>query len=409
MRAKHPFQPFHAVQPVSGVRRLRHAVRIFKQLIPFVQLQYAGAVTHFLHARQNEAGAYFFGAESIFPTDKRHFVSRVHEAEFPRHEIENALERRYEQSFAVALAQQPVDFPEHFAEIPARRRMIFDERFPDDHKQRGGYPFSRNVRHYNGQMTLVHHKEIVKVAAHFLGRRHRRIDIELPALGESGENAGKHGRLNVTRDVQFRADPLFFRRHFSEIVYIFPNVQFHSFQRVAQEPQFVSRTHGQRCDGRRKLPVPAAGYKFGGSARHPLDRTDKNVIEQNIVQHGKYGRDARQYEQGAEQIILPVANHAVHRYIRAHIAEQFPAFALVRIGNADDPAVLLVRNDGGHPVPRHQVSDDGIETPFVIFHKKAVRTGFLRFVGIEQKVRTLFGWINHVQVQYVVAVFDVFQ
>ena len=73
--------------------------------------------------------------------------------------------------------------------------MIFYQRFGDYHEQCRGDTLSGYIRHYCRKVILVDHEEIVKVAAHLLGRIHNGIDIKFFLRGKCGKDAREHGCL----------------------------------------------------------------------------------------------------------------------------------------------------------------------------------------------------------------------
>ena len=83
----------------------------------------------------------------------------------PCHKVENALEGCDKQAFAVGAAEQFVDFREDLTQIRTGFGVVAYQRLADHHEEGGRHAFSRNVCNHNGEMRLVHHKEVVEVAA----------------------------------------------------------------------------------------------------------------------------------------------------------------------------------------------------------------------------------------------------
>ena len=127
---------------------------------------------------------------------------------FSCHQVKNALKRRNEQPFAVGVAQQVIDFRKNRSETDVRLRMVFNQRFSDYHKKRGRNPFARHIGDDNSKMLLIHHKKVIKIAAHFFCRIHNCINIKFRPLRKSRKNTGKHIRLNAVCHIQFRFDTL---------------------------------------------------------------------------------------------------------------------------------------------------------------------------------------------------------
>ena len=74
--------------------------------------------------------------------------------------------------------------------------VILYQRFAYNHEKRGRNAFSRNVGNYKSEMIVVHHKEIIEIAAHLFCGVHRCINIKLVTVLESRKSTRKHGGLN---------------------------------------------------------------------------------------------------------------------------------------------------------------------------------------------------------------------
>ena len=107
--------------------------------------------------------------------------------------------------------------------------MILYKRLSDDHKQRRGNSLSRHVCHNYREVPLVHHKEIVEVSTHFLGRIHGRINIYFLSLGKRWENARQHIRLNTRCDGKLGVYAFLFGCYRGEIFGVFRDIGFHFF------------------------------------------------------------------------------------------------------------------------------------------------------------------------------------
>ena len=105
--------------------------------------------------------------------------------------------------------------------------VILDKRFADHHEQCGRNTFSRNVGNNECQMVFVHHKEIVKVAAHLFGRVHSGIDIKLIPIRKGRKNTRQHRSLNFRRHVQLGADSFFFGGDGLKLCDILPYLMVH--------------------------------------------------------------------------------------------------------------------------------------------------------------------------------------
>ena len=132
----------------------------------------------------------------------------VDKIKLPCDKIQDSLKGRDKKTFSVGFAQQVVYLLKHAPQTHARLRVIFQQRLADHHKQCGRHALSGHIRHDHGQMSVVHHKKIVKIAAHFLGRIHCGIDLKLFPLRKGRKQAGQHLRLNIPCHIQLRGDSL---------------------------------------------------------------------------------------------------------------------------------------------------------------------------------------------------------
>ena len=88
--------------------------------------------------------------------------------------------------------------------------MAADRRLGGHHIQRGRNALVGHVCDHHAEMVVVHHEEIVKVAADLLCGGHGSVDIEFLPVRESRENTGQRTGLYAGRHIQFAADPLLF-------------------------------------------------------------------------------------------------------------------------------------------------------------------------------------------------------
>ena len=123
--------------------------------------------------------------------------------------------------------------------------MIFDQRFADNHKQCGRDTFTGDVCHNDGDMTVIHHKEIIEVAANFFGRCHGCIYIKFLTVRKRRECAWKHGRLNLCGNIQFRTNAFFFRSNSGNILNILIDVCFHLTNRIIKVADLIIGLDGE--------------------------------------------------------------------------------------------------------------------------------------------------------------------
>ena len=117
--------------------------------------------------------------------------------------------------------------------------MVLYQRFADDHKQRRGNALSGNVRHHDGKVAFVHHKEIVEIASHLLCGIHGGENIKLLPVGKGGENTRQHIRLNTRRNGQLRVDTFLFGGDNGEVFGVSCDIRFHLFDCPRENPDLV--------------------------------------------------------------------------------------------------------------------------------------------------------------------------
>lgn len=79
----------------------------------------------------------------------------------------------------------------------------------DGHEQRCGNSFAADIAHDEPQTIGIQQKEVEQIAAHFLGRGHGGMQLEVVAIREGRKLAGKHGALDHGGMLQLAgADPL---------------------------------------------------------------------------------------------------------------------------------------------------------------------------------------------------------
>ena len=117
----------------------------------------------------------------------------------------------HEKVGVVALAELIVDAGERFCRAFAVLQAGFYEDTGNHHQERGRHALAGHVRHDESHVIVVDHEEIIKVAAHFLCRRHAGIKAELLPVRKRREQARKLAALNPACHIELGADALLFR------------------------------------------------------------------------------------------------------------------------------------------------------------------------------------------------------
>ena len=191
-------------------------------------------------------------------------------------------------------------------------------------------------------MVVIHQEKVVEVAADLLRRCHGGVNVELVALGEGGEDAGQHGRLNVARHVQLRADALLFRGDAAEILNIFIQLRHHVLERMGKLLQLVAGVdlHPKVGQGRHL----ALHQPDGGVVQNP-QRADQNAPHIVVVrENGKQQNGQHHAQRQAEKLPDLLVDH-VHRDV--HAGQRHRCAGFVEDGDVGrrQIAVLLVVGD----------------------------------------------------------------
>ena len=154
------------------------------------------------------------------PAQHRVLVPGVRRDPLAGGDFEHRAPHGYEKVRLVALAELVVHTLQGLRRVFSVLQAGLDQHPGNHHQQRGGHALTGYVRHDKGYVVVVDHKEIVKVAAHFLGRRHAGEEAELFSIREGREESGQLAGLDPAGHVQLRSDPLFFRGDFFDLVYV---------------------------------------------------------------------------------------------------------------------------------------------------------------------------------------------
>ena len=131
-------------------------------------------------------------------------------------------------------------------------------------------------------MLLIHHKEIVEIAAYLLRRIHGCIDIELCAVRERREDAGQHGALNVSGNIQLRPDSLLLCRNTGQILNIVFQTVGHVIKCLTKQRRFIIRIYFNPV-----IQIPAADLPCPfGQRINRLRQTSGKFIRQEDNDNG---------------------------------------------------------------------------------------------------------------------------
>ena len=324
-------------------------------------------VLHPLHARQHKAGADLVGHKALsLPVQIGDLMARIDIGKVSGGQIQDPFKGGDEQPLAVGLAQKLVDLGKHLAQVLSRLGVVLDQGLSDDHEQGRRNALSGDVRHHHCQMTLIHHKEIVKVAAHLSGGIHGSIDVELQPVRKGREDTGQHGGLDVTRHVQLRADALLFRRHRRQVPDVFVDLRLHLLDGFRKVLDLVSRGdmqagNGGFCIASVLLSVGYEGFRRLG--QHVYRRDDGPVYRSD---HGGDHHAGRRCQDACqpEQKFSAVCRHLIHGNVHVGVGDE-PALAVQdRSGRAAEPPVIFIICNISRELPDallHQGTDPGLQ------------------------------------------------
>ena len=130
-------------------------------------------------------------------------------------------------------------------------------------------------------MVLVQHEEIIEVSADLLGRLHGRIDVKLGPVREGREDPRQHVRLDLGRNIELRADPLFFFGDLEQVCHVQLHVREHVRQGDRQHLHLVAGMDlGIRQDQLlRVIGLPAAGDDLFGDLLQALHGQDNPLFQ----------------------------------------------------------------------------------------------------------------------------------
>ena len=191
-----------AKELVLGVRCLGYAVRIDEQAVAGMQLKGMLPETGALENGQgNRMTVYHQLILTILAPDRGMLMTRVDGQPAAGGDFDDRHPYGHEELRLVALAQLLVYVLQNFRRTVALLSAVLDQRFGNDHEQRGGHAFAGNVRHDQADMVVVDQEEIIEIAAHFLGGVHGGVQVKFLAFRERRENSRKHIGLNLCSNI----------------------------------------------------------------------------------------------------------------------------------------------------------------------------------------------------------------
>ena len=106
------------------------------------------------------------------------------------------------------------------------------------HIEGGRNTFSRHVAHDEAEFVVVE-IIVVEIAAHFLGRQQRGMDVDVGTVGQRLMGLGHHAVLNIVGNAQLVLDTLVVGRCPGEFGNVMAERLLHVYERLAQLPHLV--------------------------------------------------------------------------------------------------------------------------------------------------------------------------
>ena len=123
--------------------------------------------------------------------------------------IEAAVPDRNKHILRIVHAELIIYKTQYFGGSVAHHGNILYQDLRYHHKKRRRNTFSRNIGHYDTQMSVIKKEEIIEIAAYFLSRIHRGIDIEIITLRKCRKDIGQSLCLNSCGHRQLSIKTLF--------------------------------------------------------------------------------------------------------------------------------------------------------------------------------------------------------
>ena len=346
--------------------------------------------------------------ETVLPADHRVLMAGVGRNALSGIQVQDADPYRDEQIRFIAVTELIVDVVENLRRRVSHQRPVLDQNLGNDHEQRRRYALSGYIRHDHGQMGIIHQEEVVEIAAHFLGRVHGGINLELSPFREGGENIRQHICLNLGGDIQLRADSLLLRGHLQKLPDVGIHILLHLPERLVENAHLILGLYlhlGENRafhDGTLPFRLHQLGRRIGQlpdrCCQCPGGSFDHNRGD-NACNHN---HENHELTHKAGQI----PHDVVHLDIHAHIAGRFSGGCPEGIVDAHEPAEFLIADQGTHCFSSYHLLCIVGKCPFIVGFVISKGNRALRRVGIHHIPDFLFLRLHDIQVHDAAVLLD---
>ena len=254
-------------------------------------------------------------------------MARVGRLQFPGPQVQDAEPDGHEHLLLVILADPVVRRLQDFPRAHTGHRDILDHDLGGHHEQRRGNALAAHVRHDQRQMVVIDQEEVVEVAAYFLRRLHRRVNVKFRAVRECREHARQHICLDAGRQRQFRADALLLRRRRRQFINIFGDLLLHMVDGSGQFSDLILVFDGFRqfCFGGHFLCRKS--YRF---VRDLCQRLQQHPAQIEMLRDDDDDHQQRQHQEHKPDKAVAHPRQVLHLPLHAQDGLRLPVRSLHR-------------------------------------------------------------------------------
>ena len=263
-------------------------------------------------------------------------------------QIQNAQPHRDEHLGLVVFADLGIYRVQDFTRASALLRPIVDEDFGRHHEQRRGNALIRDIRDQKSQMAVVDQEEVIEISAHFFGRRHAGIEVEVLSFGEGRENMRQHGFLDLGRRTKLCADTLFLGGYPGQMVCVVHNAALHGLDLMVQVADFIIGSQVQLDHVVFCVRSVLIGEVRGGPCQLP-QRADRGPPQQDDTGKNSNHQQESDKHKALSKKHIPLIHDFRHVEIHPGDADGFPGLRVDhRFDHGEQPAELRVVDGWGN-------------------------------------------------------------
>ena len=250
-------------------------------------------------------------------------------------------------------------------------------------------------------MGIIHQEEVVEIAAHFLGRVHGGINLELSPFREGGENIRQHICLNLGGNIQLCADSLLLRSHLKKLPHVGVHVLLHLPERLVENAHLILGLNLLHLGENRTLRDRTLPFRLHQLGRRICQSPDRRRQCPGGSFYHNRGDNACNHNHENHELTHKagqIPHDVVHLDIHAHIAGRFSGGCPEGIVDAHEPAEFLIADQGTHRFSSYHLLGIVGKCPFIVGFVIPERNRALRRVGIHHVPDFLFLRLHDIQV-----------